>query len=107
MCSYGDSIQSSPRRKVSHPQTFTGAATLEGSLQFRPGACLSLVDLDRLYVSILSVFTEMMIPRVSLVAQWSRIPLLMKEMWVPSMSPEVPLEKEMVTHSGILAWEIP
>ena len=49
----------------------------------------------------------MMIPRVSLVAQWSRIPLLMKEMWVPSMSPEVPLEKEMVTHSGILAWEIP
>ena len=103
MCSYGDSIQSSPRKQVSHTETFTGATTLEGSLRLRPEACLSLVDLDRLYVPILPVFTEMLIPRVSLVAQWSRILLLTQEMWVPSVGPEVPLEKEMATHSSILA----
>ena len=31
----------------------------------------------------------------------------MQEMWVWSLSQEDPLEKEMVTHSSILAWEIP
>ena len=29
------------------------------------------------------------------------------ETWVPSLGWEDPLEKEMVTHSSILAWEIP
>jgi len=29
------------------------------------------------------------------------------EIWVQFLSPEDPLEKEMATHSGILAWEIP
>ena len=28
-------------------------------------------------------------------------------MWVPSLVGEDPLEKEMATHSSILAWEIP
>ena len=28
-------------------------------------------------------------------------------MWVRSLDPEDPLEKEMATHSSILAWEIP
>ena len=28
-------------------------------------------------------------------------------MWVQSLGLEAPLEKEMATHSGILAWEIP
>ena len=37
----------------------------------------------------------------SLVAQWKRICLLMQETWVQS------LEKEMATHSSILAWKIP
>ena len=27
--------------------------------------------------------------------------------WVQSLGPEDPLEKEMATHSSILAWEIP
>ena len=27
--------------------------------------------------------------------------------WLPSLGQEDPLEKEMATHSGILAWEIP
>ena len=31
----------------------------------------------------------------------------MQEMWVQSLGPEDPLEKEMATHSSILAWEIP
>ena len=31
----------------------------------------------------------------------------MQETWVPSPSQEDPLEKEMTTHSSILAWRIP
>jgi len=31
----------------------------------------------------------------------------MRETRVPSLSPEDPLEKGMVTHSSILAWRIP
>ena len=31
----------------------------------------------------------------------------MQETWVPSLGPEDPLEKEMATHSGILACGIP
>ena len=31
----------------------------------------------------------------------------MQEMWIQSLGWEVPLEKEMATHSSILAWEIP
>ena len=38
-------------------------------------------------------------------AQWLKIHLPMQEVRVPSL--EDPLEKEMATHSSILAWEIP
>ena len=31
----------------------------------------------------------------------------MQETWVQSLDQEVPLEKEMATHSDILAWKIP
>ena len=31
----------------------------------------------------------------------------MEETWFPSLSQEDPLEKEMATHSSILAWENP
>ena len=31
----------------------------------------------------------------------------MQEMWVQSLGEEDPLEKEMASHSSILAWEIP
>ena len=34
-------------------------------------------------------------------------PPAVKEMWVQSMGREDPLEKEMATHSSILAWKIP
>ena len=39
-------------------------------------------------------------------AQWSRIHLPMHEMWVGPLVYGVPLEKEMATHSSILAWEL-
>ena len=31
----------------------------------------------------------------------------MQEMWVRYLSQEYPLEKEMATHSSIIAWKIP
>ena len=42
----------------------------------------------------------------SQVAQWSRIHLTSRRR-VLSLGWEDPLEKEMATHSSILAWEIP
>ena len=36
-----------------------------------------------------------------------KIHLPMLETWVTSLSREDPLEKEMATHSNIVAWEIP
>ena len=43
----------------------------------------------------------------SLVAQrLKRLPA-MRETWVQSLGREDPLEKEMATHSSILAWRIP
>ena len=46
----------------------------------------------------------------SWVAQWSRVHLPMQETHetlVRSLGQEDPLEKEMATHSSILAWKIP
>jgi len=40
-------------------------------------------------------------------AQWERIPLPMQEMQVWSLGQEEPMEKELATHSSILAREIP
>ena len=34
-------------------------------------------------------------------------PPAMQEIWVRSLGQEDPLEKEMATHSSLLAWEIP
>ena len=34
-------------------------------------------------------------------------PPAMQETWVRSLGQEDPLEKEMATHSSILAWEVP
>ena len=45
--------------------------------------------------------------KASLVAQrLKRLPA-MQETWVRSLGWEDPLEKEMATHSSILAWRIP
>ena len=43
----------------------------------------------------------------SLVAQRVKHLPAMLETWVRSLGGEDPLEKEMTTHSSILAWEIP
>ena len=43
----------------------------------------------------------------SLVAQRVKRLPTMRETWVRSLGWEVPLEKEMATHSSILAWRIP
>ena len=43
----------------------------------------------------------------SLVAQRVNCLLSLRETWVQSLSWEDLLEKEMATHSGILAWKIP
>ena len=47
------------------------------------------------------------IPRASLVAQRLKVLPAMQETWVRSLGWEDPLEKEMATHSSILAWRIP
>ena len=43
----------------------------------------------------------------SLVAQTVKRLPTMRETWVRSLGQEDPLEKEMATHSSILAWTIP
>ena len=43
----------------------------------------------------------------SLVAQMVKHLPAMQETWVQSLGREDPLEKEMATHSSILAWKIP
>ena len=43
----------------------------------------------------------------SLVAQKLKHLPTMRETWVQSLGREDPLEKEMATHSSILAWKIP
>jgi len=42
-----------------------------------------------------------------LVAQWLKHLATLWETWVQSLGKEDPLEKEMTTHSSILAWKIP
>ena len=43
----------------------------------------------------------------SLVAQMVKCLPTIREIWVQSLGWEDPLEKEMATHSSILAWKIP
>ena len=45
--------------------------------------------------------------RASLVAQMIKRLPEMQENWVRSLGWEDPLEKEMATHSSVLAWRIP
>ena len=45
--------------------------------------------------------------RTSLVAQTVKRLPIMRETWVQSLGQEDLLEKEMTTHSSILAWKIP
>ena len=53
------------------------------------------------------IYTYIYIFGVSLVAQRLKHLPAMQETWVQSLGQEDPLEKEMATHSSILAWRIP
>ena len=44
---------------------------------------------------------------VSLVAQMAKNLPAMQEIWIQCLGQEYPLEKEMASHSSILAWRIP
>ena len=78
------------------------------------GASRGLGDKVGRVLSVLSpwpVFTELIaqVLGASLVAQWVKNPPAMQgtqETWVGSLGWKDPLEKEMATHSCILAWEI-
>ena len=55
----------------------------------------------------LIILTYLTTVQVSLVAQrLKRLPA-MQETWARSLGREEPLEKQMATHSSILAWRIP
>ena len=43
----------------------------------------------------------------SLVAQMAKNLPAMQDTWIQCLGQEYPLEKEMASHSNILAWEIP
>ena len=52
--------------------------------------------------------TKIIYEQVLLVAQWlKRLPAVLETWGVRSLGWEDPLEKEMATHSSILAWKIP
>ena len=53
------------------------------------------------------LYSSKQIFRASLVAQVVKRLPTMRETWVQSLGREDPLEKEMATHSSILAWRIP
>ena len=53
------------------------------------------------------ILTAALVSEASLVAQIVKNLPAKWETWVPSLGWEDPLEKEMATHSSILAWRIP
>ena len=56
---------------------------------------------------IISQLEHLLYSRASLVVQRLKASAAMWETWVRSLGQEDPLEKEMATHSSILAWRIP
>ena len=53
------------------------------------------------------MFISLLCGGTSVIKKKKKIHLPMQEMWVQSLGQKDPLEKEMATHSRILAWEIP
>ena len=58
-------------------------------------------------VSQVCLYDQALIKTASLVAYSVKNMPAMQETWVRSLGWEDPLEKEMATHSGILAWKFP
>ena len=65
---------------------------------------LFIVFMSKIYKEI---YIAYILHRASLVAQRLRRLPAMRETWIRSLGQEGPLEKEMATHSSILAWRIP
>ena len=59
------------------------------------------------HMKICSIFRGLQIKWTSLVVHTVKNPPAMQETWVRFLGWEDPLEKEMSTHSSILAWRIP
>ena len=67
--------------------------------------CLNFPFLIR--TPVILEYVPSLLRMASLVAQRVKGLPAMQETWVRSLGREDPLEKEMATHSIILAWEIP
>ena len=65
---------------------------------------LNKLDIERTYLNIMKVIYE---KPLSLVSQMVKNVPAMQETQVRSLGREGPLEKDMATHSSILAWRIP
>ena len=65
------------------------------------------LDPQHMFRTSLLVFEGLQLSQASLVALRVKNSPAMQETWVQSPGWEEPLEKEMATHSGILAWRIP
>ena len=62
---------------------------------------------ERGRLCILTLAWIMYSTEASLVDRSIKNPPAIQETWVQSLDQEDPLQKEMVTHSSLLAWEIP
>ena len=65
------------------------------------------VNCPLLITTVRCIFHHLSDLRASLVAQIVKSLPAMQDTWVQSLGQEDPLEKEMATHSSILAWKIP
>ena len=88
-----------------HPSRLSQSARLS-SLLYSNFPLASYFTYGNVYVSML--LSQLVPPSPSsLVAQRVKRLPAMRETWVLSLGREDPLEKEMATHSSILAWRIP
>ena len=74
------------------------------SIKFPTGSLLEFPGKQDMTLNLVNVFCYL---GASLVAQRLKHLPAMRETWVRSLGWEDPLEKEMATHSSILAWRIP
>ena len=66
-----------------------------------------MLDAQETFQAMAAVNEGIPLRGVSLVAQMVKNLPAMQETWVRSLGQEDPLEKEMATHSSILAWGVP
>ena len=91
---FGAEFKNLRQDALSVPLSHKMLATMT-SLSCRKGVKPHLLDFTILHI------------RTSLVAQMVKNLAAVQETWVQSLGWEEPLEKEMATHSSVLAWRIP